>query len=231
MVRKPGPALALAALLAAPAFFACQASFQAGSGANQAPAPPPPPPPAVTAAPAPTAQPAPQTSGTGGDGADTAAPSSDQGTGGGTSSSADEVKVKRGQVEVPGNIVFETGKASLQPDSGSEAVLQQLKDFLDKNPKITQVRIEGHTDNVGDPDANLELSGQRSLTVKKWLVAKGIAATRLLAVGFGEQRPVADNATEEGRAQNRRTEFHVAEMYGKKYLGKNPTGGGKVFEE
>ena len=61
-------------------------------------------------------------------------------------------------------------------------------------------------------------------------IAKGVSADRLLAVGFGQNKPVADNATEEGKAKNRRTEFRVAELGGKKYLGLDPTGGGKVFE-
>ncbi len=221
MFRKSGLALSLVGSLAL-AVAACQASFQAGSGANEPAPPPPPPPPTTTAAPAATtpAEPAAATSATPASTETAATPTTDQ----------SDLKVKRGRLEVPGNIVFETGKATLDPGGGSEAVLAQVKAFLDKNPSVTKLRIEGHTDHQGDADANVELSGQRSKTVKQWLVDHGIDAGRLLATGFGSQRPIADNSTEEGRAQNRRTEFHVAEKYNKKFLGKNPTGGGKVFE-
>ena len=126
--------------------------------------------------------------------------------------------------------MFDTGKATLKAGSGSDVVLGQLKQFLDQNPQITKLRVEGHTDNVGQPAANMELSGQRALTIKTWLVSHGIKADRVLAVGFGETKPIADNSTEAGRAQNRRTEFKIAELGGKKYLGMDPTGGGKVFQ-
>jgi OmpA-OmpF porin, OOP family len=134
-----------------------------------------------------------------------------------------------GRIELPGNIVFDTGSASMSKDPQNEDILHQLREFLHQNPDITKLRIEGYTDNVGAPAANIELSGQRALTIKKWLVDHGVAKDRLIAVGFGPAKPVADNATDEGKAQNRRTEFHIAEIKGKKYLGADETGGGKVF--
>jgi OmpA-OmpF porin, OOP family len=139
------------------------------------------------------------------------------------------VQLRGGKLNMPGNLVFDTGVATLSTDPANEAVLEQLRLFLTENPKVTELRIEGHTDNVGDATSNMELSGNRALTVRNWLIGKGIAAERLLAVGFGDARPVADNATEEGRAQNRRTEFKLAGWEGKKYMGKDPTAGGKVF--
>jgi len=138
--------------------------------------------------------------------------------------------VKGDSVQIPGNIVFDTGQATLKQGAGSEVVLQQLKSFLDQNPQVTKLRVEGHTDNVGQPAANEELSGQRALTIKKYLIDQGIPKDRLLAVGFGQTKPVADNATEAGRAQNRRTEFKIAELGGHKYMGRDPTAGGKVFD-
>jgi len=140
------------------------------------------------------------------------------------------VVVKGDSVQIPGQIEFDTGKATFKPGGGSDAVVDQLKIFLDQNPKVTKLRIEGHTDNVGTPDTNQTLSGQRALTVKNAAIAKGVKKERLLAVGFGQNKPIADNTTEEGRAKNRRTEFRIAEIGGKKYLGLDPTGGGKVFE-
>lgn len=137
---------------------------------------------------------------------------------------------------MPGAIVFDTGKSTFKPGAGSEAALDQLKAFLDQNSKdIAVLRIEGHTDNQGSEASNLELSGQRALTIKKYLVDHGEDPSHLLAVGFGSSKPIAPNSTEEGRAKNRRTEFKVAETYDKngkpqKYLGQDPLGGGKEFK-
>jgi OOP family OmpA-OmpF porin len=140
------------------------------------------------------------------------------------------VVVKGDSVQIPGQIEFDTGKATFKVGGGSDAVVDQLKKFLDENPKVTQLRIEGHTDNVGSADANLALSGQRALTVKNAAIAKGVAKERLLAVGFGQTKPIADNTTDDGKAKNRRTEFRIAEIGGKKYLGLDPLGGGKLFQ-
>ena len=138
--------------------------------------------------------------------------------------------VKGDSINIPGNIVFDNKKATLKEGAGSEVVLDQLKAFLDENPQVTKLRVEGHTDNVGQPADNEKLSGERALTIKRWLVDKGIPKERVIAVGFGEKKPIADNTKEEGRAQNRRTEFKIAELNGKKYLGMDPTGGAKVFD-
>ena len=209
MFGKSAFVIALAsAALVAPALSGCHASFQAGSEPAAAPTtpapPPPPPPPPATVAPAPP-PPAP------------AAPAA--------------VVVKGDSVQIPGQIEFDTGSANFKAGGGSDAVVEQLKTFLDQNPKITKLRIEGHTDNVGTPEANIALSGARALTVKNAAIAKGVAKTRLLAVGFGQSKPIGDNTTEEGRTKNRRTEFRIAEIGGKKYLGLDPTGGAKVFGE
>ena len=69
------------------------------------------------------------------------------------------------------------------------------------------VGIEGHTDNVGNAAANQALSARRAEAVKAYLVGKGIAADRLTATGYGQERPVADNSTINGRAENRRVDF------------------------
>ncbi|MEI9940028.1 MAG: OmpA family protein [Pseudomonadota bacterium] len=209
MFGKSAFVIALAsAALVVPALTGCHASFQAGSEPAAAPPapppPPPPPPPAETAAPAPAPPP--------------------------PAPVAAAVVVKGDSVQIPGQIEFDTGKATFKAGGGSDAVVDQLKIFLDQNPKVTKLRIEGHTDNVGAADANQTLSGQRALTVKNAAVAKGVKKERLLAVGFGQNKPIGDNTTEEGRAKNRRTEFRIAEISGKKYLGLDPTGGGKVFE-
>ncbi len=121
------------------------------------------------------------------------------------------------KLSLPGAIVFKTGKADI--DEVSFPVLDIVKAYLDARSNITKLRIEGHTDNVGDPKKNLELSGARSLAVAKYLVGKGIDCKRLVPVGFGDTKPVADNKTDDGKAQNRRTDFVNAELKGKAIMG------------
>jgi OOP family OmpA-OmpF porin len=209
-------AVLLGLALATPLLGACAASASFKAGGEEAKAPPPPPPPPPPAAePAPAPAPAASTPAP----APTPAPAADP---------AAKPVLKKDRLEIPGQIVFESGSAVLKPES--DAAITQLKQYLDETPRVTKLRIEGHTDNVGQPAANETLSGQRALAIKVALVAKGIAKERLLAVGFGQSKPIADNTTEEGKAKNRRTEFHVAELGGKKYLGLDPSGGGKVFE-
>lgn len=116
---------------------------------------------------------------------------------------ADEIE-KSGKVALYG-INFATGKADITPDSAK--TLEQIAKLLGARPQW-KLRIDGHTDNVGKPATNLELSKNRAQAVKAWLTGKsGIKAERLTTDGFGDQKPVADNATEPGRARNRRVEL------------------------
>ncbi len=130
----------------------------------------------------------------------------------------------KGALKLPGPVLFESGKDVLKPES--DAVLQVVKDYLDAKPQITQLRIEGHTDNVGTASSNLGLSQLRAYAVARWLIAKGVKCGRLLPVGFGDTRPVGDNTTEEGRTQNRRTMFVNAGLNGKPIGGMPMDGGG-----
>lgn len=104
------------------------------------------------------------------------------------------------------NVFFETGSAELKPASVVE--LNHLKELLEKNPEM-KIRINGHTDDVGSDQDNLQLSQNRAKAVYDYLVDRGIDASRLQYRGFGENRPIASNETPEGRRQNRRTEFEV----------------------
>jgi outer membrane protein OmpA-like peptidoglycan-associated protein len=101
-------------------------------------------------------------------------------------------------------IQFETGKAAILP--ASEGVLAEVQKMLEQN-ESWRIRIEGHTDNVGQKAANQTLSDKRAQAVIGWLLAHGIDASRLTAKGYGDNRPVADNGREEGRAKNRRVEL------------------------
>jgi outer membrane protein OmpA-like peptidoglycan-associated protein len=85
-------------------------------------------------------------------------------------------------------------------------VLQQILDLLKKNP-TQKIEIQGHTDNVGGDAYNQTLSEARAKSIVTWLTQRGIAGDRLTAKGFGKTRPVADNATDAGRAKNRRIEI------------------------
>jgi len=139
------------------------------------------------------------------------------------------VKVKGAKLELPGGIFFQPNDATFQPGAGSEAVLGEIKSYLDQNPRVTRLRIEGHTNNSRPPEQSLTLSGQRAVAVKQWLLANGINPGRLLAVGFGETQPIANNSDPAGAAQNERIQFRIAELDGKPYLGSDPLAGGTEF--
>lgn len=104
------------------------------------------------------------------------------------------------------DVLFETGSAKLTPSSYTS--LNQLATFM-KRKKTMQIEVAGHTDNVGSDAANLTLSQNRAEAVRNYLIAQGISATRLRAQGYGPHEPVADNNTEQGRQQNRRTEVRI----------------------
>jgi OmpA-OmpF porin, OOP family len=117
--------------------------------------------------------------------------------------------VEKGQIRILEQVKFETAKATILPES--EGILNAVVKILNEHPEITKVRVEGHTDNVGQKGFNKYLSTQRAASVVKWLTAHGIDKKRLTSQGFGQDKPIATNDTEEGRRDNRRVEFHIAE--------------------
>lgn len=142
------------------------------------------------------------------------------------SSSAQDYKIENGEVKIIKEVQFKTASAELLPES-DEALLI-IKKYLDDKSYITLVRVEAHTDNSGNAQAVQQLTEQRALAVCKRLAALGVDCKRILPVGFGGNKPVADNSTPEGKAQNRRISFINAALRDK-LIGGMPADGGGVI--
>lgn len=104
-------------------------------------------------------------------------------------------------------IQFETGKDIIK--KSSYPILDQIVSVMELNPEY-HLTISGHTDNVGDDNENMQLSIDRAAAVGKYIIDKGINASRITTQGFGETKPIADNKTSKGRAKNRRVEFEIS---------------------
>ncbi len=104
-------------------------------------------------------------------------------------------------------IGFRTGSAEL--DAPSRALVDRVKDLMAQCPSEIRLRIDGHTDNVGNAGSNLGLSRRRAASVRDRLINTGADPARLISIGFGQTKPIADNLTDEGRAQNRRIDLHM----------------------
>ncbi len=107
---------------------------------------------------------------------------------------------------MPGNITFATAQSSVRADF--YPVLDAVGDVFKEYNKTT-ITVSGHTDNVGRDDYNMKLSQDRASSVAQYLVSRGVAGSRIQAVGYGKSMPIADNSTENGRAQNRRVEIRI----------------------
>jgi OmpA-OmpF porin, OOP family len=116
------------------------------------------------------------------------------------------IVVTKDKIELKQKVHFATAKAIIQPDSF--AMLQEVADVLKSHPDM-RVRIEGHTDKRGGRQYNVRLSQSRADSVKQFLVGQGVESTHMETIGYGFDRPVADNRTSAGREQNRRTEFFI----------------------
>jgi outer membrane protein OmpA-like peptidoglycan-associated protein len=104
------------------------------------------------------------------------------------------------------NIFFDIGKSTLRPESNSE--LDRLLKLMKDVPTL-KIEISGHTDNTGSATLNETLSQSRAEAVVAYLTSKGIAANRMVAKGYGASKPIASNNSEDGKQQNRRTEFEI----------------------
>ncbi|MDD2983351.1 MAG: OmpA family protein [Crocinitomicaceae bacterium] len=118
-------------------------------------------------------------------------------------------ELKEGSAYTINDILFATNSSAL--NSKSKFILKQFSSFLKENPSIT-IMVQGHTDDIGDDGANMELSKSRANEVKAYLQQLGIEAQRLSSKGFGETTPKVPNTTNENRAINRRTDFFIEKM-------------------
>jgi len=112
------------------------------------------------------------------------------------------------KLQIPSDVSFDTGRADIK--SNLRPILDQFANGLSSQPN-TEVRIIGHTDNVGSDAVNDPLSLQRAQSTRDYLAAHGVNPSRVRTDGRGEREPIATNATADGRAQNRRVEIFLAE--------------------
>jgi len=118
----------------------------------------------------------------------------------------------RGMVVTLGDVLFDTGKATLKP--GAMESINRLATYLSQNPN-TKVLVEGHTDSVGSDDYNIGLSERRARAVATELESRGIPDSQIQTLGRGKDMPVANNSTPEGRQQNRRVEIVFSDASGR----------------
>ncbi len=117
------------------------------------------------------------------------------------------VKIEDGKIIIIGKVQFRSGSSEI--DKNSEQLLDQIAQALEGNSQVKKLRIEGHTDDVGDDQSNQKLSEARAKSVKDALVKRGVDSGRLETQGVGEARPIAPNDTPGGRQKNRRVEFVI----------------------
>jgi outer membrane protein OmpA-like peptidoglycan-associated protein len=118
----------------------------------------------------------------------------------------EKVRVTAERVEIKETIQFTPGKATIKIES--YPILDEIAQVLKEVPEMRLV-IEGHTDSIGDATVNKQLSQKRADAVRDYLISRGTNADRVTAVGYGEERPIADNGSESGREKNRRVEFKI----------------------
>jgi outer membrane protein OmpA-like peptidoglycan-associated protein len=121
-----------------------------------------------------------------------------------------QVSVGLKEIFIKQQVQFATDQAVILPQSSG--LLGEIADVLRSNPRIHRVEIQGHTDDRGSTDHNQQLSEERATAVKTWLTAHGVDSERLVAKGYGPQRPLVPNVTERNRARNRRVQFIILDQ-------------------
>ena len=131
----------------------------------------------------------------------------------------DRVVLTASSIQIKDKVQFATGKAEILPPSFG--LLDEVAKVFVENEQIELVQVEGHTDATGSAAINRKLSQQRAEAVMKYLADKGVLKKRMVAKGFGPDKPIADNADEAGREQNRRVEFNILKQGPKKTIVKD----------
>lgn len=141
------------------------------------------------------------------------------------------VEVRDNKIEIHEKIQFDYDKAVIK--EVSFGLMNEIASVIAKNPQIKKIRIEGNASAEGNARHNKTLSEQRAQAVMKYLNEHGVTPGELVAVGYGADRPIADNSTEEGREKNRRVEFVILEqdVTQKKVEVDPQTGAEKVVDE
>jgi OmpA-OmpF porin, OOP family len=122
------------------------------------------------------------------------------------------VMVGKGEITIKQQIQFALDSAVILPESFG--LLTEIADTLIRHQEIRRVEVQGHTDNSGTPEHNRVLSEQRAEAVRAWLVQHGVPADKLVARGYGQERPIAPNVTAGNRARNRRVQFIIVDREG-----------------
>ena len=117
------------------------------------------------------------------------------------------VRVENGQIKISEQVKFAFNSAQILKES--DTVLNAVLEILMKHPEIESLKVQGYTDNKGSAAYNKNLSKQRAASVKNWLVLHKVDPKRLDSEGYGAEDPIDDNATDAGRTNNRRVEFHI----------------------
>jgi OOP family OmpA-OmpF porin len=144
---------------------------------------------------------------------------------------AARVEVRNNEIVIHEKVQFDFDKATIKPVS--HGLLDEVADVIQKNPQIKRIEVQGHASSEGSADHNQKLSDARASAVMTYLLSKAIANDRLTSKGYGVTKPIADNATEEGREQNRRVQFVIlAQDVTEKKVEIDPsTGKERVLEE
>jgi outer membrane protein OmpA-like peptidoglycan-associated protein len=119
------------------------------------------------------------------------------------------VTVRAREIVIRRQVNFATDSAEILPDS--IPLLTEIADVLLRNPDIRRVEIQGHTDNRGGREHNMDLSQRRADAVRDWLISAGVESSRLEARGYGDSEPRVPNLTAANRARNRRVQFMITE--------------------
>lgn len=120
------------------------------------------------------------------------------------------VEIRDNKITISEKIQFDHNKATIKPES--HGLLDEVVALIKKNQQLKKIAIDGHASAEGNAVANKKLSDDRAKSVMAYLVGHGVEQERLSATGWGVEKPIADNATEEGREKNRRVEFNIIEQ-------------------